>query len=103
MTGTGVGAPATSVTSSIDLLEITTALPNPFAMPSGQTVQLAASAIASGGAQDLTTIATWTTSDPTVATVSPSGLVTAIGPGVASITVTYQGHVASIRVFVTTA
>jgi uncharacterized protein YjdB len=81
-----------------------TAEPNPFSLSPGQTTQLAASAILSGGgAQDVTSVATWTSSDPTVVTVSQGGLVTAIGQGNASVTVVYVGHVASIRVFVTSA
>ena len=102
LTGTAVGASPINPASAIDLLEIITAQPNPFEMLAGQTIQLGASAIASGSAQDVTTVATWTTSDPTAATVSSAGLVAAVGPGTVSITATYQGHVASIRVFVTT-
>ena len=102
LTGTAIGASPINPVSTIDLLELVTGQPNPFEMLAGQTVQLTASAIASGAAQDVTTIATWTTSDPTVATVTSAGLVTAVGPGTVSIAVTYQGHVASTRVFVTT-
>ena len=100
LTGTAVGSPPANPSSSI-VLEIETAQPNPFSLAPGQTTQLAAAVVgANGGSQDVTATATWTTSDPTVVTVSPAGLVTAINPGTAGITVTYQGHVASIRVFV---
>jgi hypothetical protein len=43
-----------------------------------------------GGGSDVTATATWTTSDAAVATVS-GGLVTAVGPGAAKITVSYAG------------
>lgn len=102
LTGVAVGASPVNPASSIDLLEIVTSQPNPFEMAVGQTIQLAASGIGAGIAQDLTATAMWTTSDPTIATVSPAGLVTAVGPGNVSISVSYQGHVASIRVFVIT-
>jgi len=102
LTGTAIGSAPSSPASSIDLLEIVTAQPNPFEMLAGQTFQVAASGIGSGGAQDVTAAATWTTSDPAVATVSPAGLITAVGAGTVSITAAYQGHVASIRVFVIT-
>lgn len=44
---------------------------------------------ADGGVQDVTDEATYTTSDPAVATVDATGLVTAVGPGTATITATY--------------
>jgi trimeric autotransporter adhesin len=40
----------------------------------------------------------WTTSDPAVATVAPTGMVTAVAPGTASITATLGGKSASIVV-----
>jgi uncharacterized protein YjdB len=43
-----------------------------------------------GSTQNLTNVATWTTSDPTVATVH-AGLVTAVGSGHASIYAAYGG------------
>jgi hypothetical protein len=102
LTGTSVGSSPGVPPSSIDLLQIVTAQPNPFEMLAGTTFQLAAAAVLTGGgAQDVTTTATWTTSDPTVATVS-AGLISAVGPGNVSITATYQGHAAFIRVFVVT-
>lgn len=44
---------------------------------------------------DVTSEATWTSSDETVAKVSASGLVTAIGVGVATITASYDGVMAN--------
>lgn len=101
LSGTAVGDAPGSAGSPVSLLQIVTAQPNPFYLVPGQTSQLAASAtLAAGGNQDVTTLATWTSSDPGVASVSPAGLVTAIGSGTAGITVGYQGHTASIRVLV---
>jgi len=45
----------------------------------------------SGPAQDVTTSATWTSSNTAVATVAPSGIVTFVAGGTARITATYQG------------
>ena len=56
-----------------------------------QTSQLAASATLSNGeSRDVTSAAVWESSNTTVATVSPSGLVTARGFGVADIHATYE-------------
>ena len=56
-----------------------------------QTSQLVASAILSNGeSRDVTSAAVWESSNTTVATVSPSGLVTARGFGVADIHGTYE-------------
>jgi uncharacterized protein YjdB len=71
-------------------------------MSPGQTIQLTATAFTAGSAtQDVTAAATWASSDASLATVSPSGLVSAVGDGTVSITATYQGHLASTRIFVT--
>lgn len=53
-----------------------------------------------GGVQDVTDEATYTTSDPAVATVDANGLVTAVGPGTATITVSYQGFTDTVTVTV---
>jgi hypothetical protein len=61
-------------------------------LETGQTRQLSATATLSTGAtSDVTSQATWTTSTPSVATVSGTGLVTAVGEGTADIGATYQG------------
>jgi hypothetical protein len=59
----------------------------------GETVQLKAMAEGSqGAAQDVTTQATWRSSDPAVATVSATGLVTGVRTGTADISAAYQGQ-----------
>ena len=104
LTGTATGTAAASnigAPSPISLLQIVTAEPNPFYLAPGQTSQLSGSAILNGGGvQDVTAAATWTSSDPTVASVSPSGLVTALSGGTTSVSIAYLGHFASIRVLV---
>src|SRR6185312_14622784 len=55
----------------------------------GTHVQLTAIAVSSDGStQDVSSTATWTTSDATIATVSGSGLVTPVASGTATITAT---------------
>lgn len=56
----------------------------------GTTAQFAATATVSGGVEDVTTTATWTSSNTTIATVSSTGLVTGIASGSAVITATYS-------------
>ena len=66
----------------------------------GQTTQLAAAAFDSAGhALDGRAVA-WTSSDPTIATVSSTGLVLAAAPGAAQVTGTAEGHSAAARVVV---
>jgi hypothetical protein len=68
----------------------------------GQTSQLTATAhFAKGTTQDVTTQATWASSDATIAVVSPSGLVTSSGLGTATITATYHDVSGATKVTVT--
>jgi uncharacterized protein YjdB len=71
-----------------------------FLMP-GQVSQLTATQTLSNGmTQDVTTAATWQSSNSTVATVSKAGLVTAVATGTATITATYLGGMAGTLVVV---
>ena len=71
--------------SQVDSLVVT---PNAITMGIGATAQLTATGIYGHGSnhpsttQDLTDQVTWTTTSINVATVNPTGLVTATGPGV---------------------
>lgn len=57
-----------------------------------QTAQLTASAVDSDGAvQDVTSVATWNSTDRSVFTASPGGLVTATGPGKAEVSAVFAG------------
>ncbi len=69
------------------------AITGTLALPAvGQTSQLVATAaFADGTSQVVTNQATWLSSNPTVATVTTSGLVAALTYGTAVVTATFQG------------
>lgn len=63
--------------------------PSAATVAPGLTEQLTVFGVESdGGVQDLTSTSTYVSSDPLVATVDANGLVTAVGPGTATITAT---------------
>ncbi len=66
----------------------------------GATQQLAATARDMGNSPLMGVTYTWTSSNPAVATVSPSGLVTAVGNGTANITLASAGKTATATVTV---
>lgn len=67
----------------------------------GQTHQLTAMANRSdGSSQNVSGLATWQSSNPAVAAVSAAGLVTAMAPGQATVTATYQGQSGTLPVTV---
>jgi len=68
----------------------------------GESAQLQAMKYESGGSADRTTAATWTSSDPLVATVSPGGLVVAVATGNADVSASVDGLTAAIGIRVTT-
>jgi len=64
----------------------------------GDTLQLFALADSSDGtASDVTNLATWQSSNPAVATVSPSGLLTAAAEGALDVTAAYSGKSGSVH------
>lgn len=66
------------------------------------TFQLTASAqMSDGSTKDVTTSATWQSSDATLATVSATGLATVVGTGEVEFRATYQKLTGSLRVSVT--
>jgi hypothetical protein len=80
-----------SAASTIASISIPT-LPGGNTIVAGQTAQLNAIAtFANGQAQSVNTAVTWASSNPLVATVTQTGLVTAVGPGSTTITVSAQG------------
>jgi Bacterial Ig-like domain (group 2)/Carboxypeptidase regulatory-like domain len=83
-------APNPQATPTITALTIT-GVPSRGAV--GQTVQLAVSVALSGADRKsvVPTDVTWSSTDTTVATVSPSGLLAVTGPGTADITAVFQG------------
>lgn len=85
--------------SQVDQLVVT---PNAITMGIGATAQLTATGIYGHGSnhpsttQDLTDQVTWTTTSINVATVSPTGLVTATGPGLIQITASIHGFTGTL-------
>ena len=72
--------------SVVSLVSVTGAPPTV-----GSSSQFTATATMSNGTTEVvTSSATWTSSDPNVATVTPGGLVTAIAEGTASIQATFD-------------
>jgi len=62
------------------------ALSGNLSLPEGSTSQLTATATRSDGStQDVTSQATWTSSDPTIATVSATGMLSSVKEGTANI------------------
>jgi hypothetical protein len=48
-------------------------------------------------AQDVTNTATWTSSNPAIARISPTGTITGEGPGVTEIRAMYQGFASAVH------
>ena len=65
----------------------------------GDTFQLSAFQVSTGGRQTVTELASWQSSNTAVATVS-GGLVTAIGAGTVTIAATYQGKTGTANISV---
>ena len=67
----------------------------------GETAQLALTAVLADGTRvEVTASARWTSTAPTVATVNPAGVVTAVRSGQADIEATYEGTTAQLTVIV---
>ena len=80
-------------------LTVAAALPSVMA---GQTDQLTATATYPDGTTgDVTSLATWSSDAPAVATVNSTGFVTGVTAGIAHISATVSGHTASAPVAVT--
>ncbi|MFT4114142.1 beta strand repeat-containing protein [Silvibacterium sp.] len=91
-------SPANSGGSTVSSLAITPASPD---IASGSTGQLTVTATyADGSTGTVTGLASWSSSNNAVATVDTSGLVTATGVGVATITASYGGSTATASVTV---
>jgi hypothetical protein len=80
-----VSVPVRVMVTDADLVGLTLE-PNSISLEKGQTLQLAAvAAYSDGGRGDATTQVRWVTSDGTVATLSASGILEAVGKGDAEI------------------
>jgi hypothetical protein len=69
-------------------------------VPVGQTVTLVAQTVSSKGSPTTPAGVTWNSLDPTVATVNTSGVVSAVAPGIATITATVANRVANADIYV---
>ncbi|NNG15731.1 MAG: hypothetical protein HKM89_04560, partial [Gemmatimonadales bacterium] len=83
------------VVASVDLAPTTLLLRN------GQTRQFSATPLTSCNNPVSDASVTWSSADPTIASVSPTGLVTAVRPGVTSVTAHSEGKSAAAAVTVT--
>src|SRR4051794_19552814 len=88
------GTPAVTVAS----IRVGTAGNVPTTLSPGDTLQLFAQATNSDGTTaDVTNLAVWQSSDPVVATVSPTGLLTAAVEGALDVSASYSGKSGSIH------
>ncbi len=89
--GTKVSAPVTvTVVTSIAQVKMSPAPIPPIAV--GATLQLSVTAADANGVVQTGRIATWQVSDPKIASVSSSGLVTGVGAGQTSVSVFVEGQ-----------
>jgi Big-like domain-containing protein len=88
--GSGSKNTPSAPSSTISEIRVGVAGSAPAVVEPGKTAQLFAQAVLTDGStQDVTNTAVWQTSNPTVATVSPAGLVTTYVEGEATITATF--------------
>ena len=98
--GSTASAPSPTAPSAPTIRTVTIA-GNASLVAMTQTTQLTATAnLSNGTTQNVTNQATWESTNPTTATVSAGGLVTAKGAGSAEIRATYQNVVGTLNVSV---
>jgi len=93
--------PAAPTTPTVSVVSIQVGVPGngSAALTPGETRQLFALATQSDGTTaDVTNVATWQSSNPNLATVSPAGVVTAAAQGALDVTATYKSVKGSLRV-----
>jgi hypothetical protein len=85
----------TSTVTSVSISQL------PASLGPGETAQLTATATLSDGrTQSATTLVTWSSSALAILSVSPTGLVTAVAPGDATVTASYQSRSTTMGVSV---
>lgn len=95
---------ASSLTVVADVLTGVVISPSAWSMQAGTTQQYYATAeFGPDVIQDVTSAATWNTSNPAVATVTSAGLVAAVGTGTATISASYSTSQGSTTLTVTSA
>jgi 6-phosphogluconolactonase (cycloisomerase 2 family) len=99
----GVTGTVTLTVTAAALESVTITPPSP-SLPAGVTQQLTATATYSDKSTiNVTSMVTWNSSTPTVATVTPAGLVSAVSPGTSTISATYNSTTVTTVVTVTNA
>jgi uncharacterized protein YjdB len=95
-------APATVIVSTATVAPVASIAVTPvgFVLDVGQTRQLTAIVLDANGNRLTDRVVTWSSDSPEVATVSSTGLVSAIGYGYATITATCEGKTFSLAVTV---
>ena len=94
---------STSITVAENLLLALSLTPSADSGPLGVDVPFTAMGIYSYGSQDLTAAVTWTSSDPTVATISSAGVLHPVSPGTVQIQAASGAITASTSFTVTAA
>ena len=94
----GVVGSATLVVTQSTIASVTVT-PSTASLQTGQTTQATATVVDASGAA-VTAPPAWTSSAPAVATVSASGLITAVGPGTSTITASAGGKSGSLNLTV---
>ncbi len=91
---------STPHTVSAPAVVAVTVQPGPVTLGVGGSTQLQAVVeLSDGSAADVTALATWSSSDPSVS-VSATGLVTGLGAGASTVSAAYGGHLGSVQVTV---
>src|SRR5204862_1875862 len=97
-----IGAAAVTVAPANAAVASVTVSPATASVTAGQTAQLTATPKDAGGTPLAGRVVTWGSSNPAVATVNGSGLVTGMAAGSATITATSEGQSGSAALTVTT-
>lgn len=95
----GVRATATITVSLVPVATVTVS-PSSASLYVAQTADLNASPKDSAGNTLTGRVVTWSTSEAAVATVSATGIVTAVAPGAATVTATVEGKTAAVTITV---
>src|SRR5437764_9189463 len=99
--GNGSGTAASPATPTPSAPTVSTLTISGLAPLVGASAQFAAAAnMSSGTIQIVTSQSAWQSSDPTVANVTSSGVVTGMGPGAVDIAATYQNVTGTAHVTV---
>ncbi|HZR25206.1 MAG TPA: Ig-like domain-containing protein [Vicinamibacterales bacterium] len=93
--GQSTPAPTAPTTATVSAVTVTSAT------QSSSSFQLTATArLSDGSTRDVTSLATWSSSNTSLATVSSTGLVTVLGAGEIDVKATYQGVAGSVHLLV---